>query len=500
MKIIIDTNILIPLETPTIELKEESAKFILLCSKYNCQIFIHEASFDDIDRWKNQNGKKIILSRFKKYQILKNSENPTEEFLKRINSRHDTPKVIVDDKLLYAIQEKNADILVSNDNGIYQKSKLINLDPRIYRLEQALIFLEDLFLEKETEIPNIATERLRNININEDIFKSIPNEYPDFKEWFKLKANEGRKTWICRNFNNEIKAIGIYKIEKDFPFLKGKVLKLCTFKVSEDYRGKKLGELLLKTAYNFSILNRCNAIYLTLFKEKQDFLIRLLEEFGFLEIGNFKNSESIYSKYFYIEDKEESEHLNFLDFHIRYFPYFKNNESIRKFIVPIRPIYHERLFPEIQNQISLFPHEESDSNSIKKAYICNSPVKKITSGDILLFYRSADFKSITNIGIAESIIRSSDPNEIASFVGKRTVYQYKEIEKICSRGEALAILFRQIKKFNKFFPFNDLEKRNIKGPIQSIREINEESFSFIFSNSGGNINDNFFADKTQLCL
>lgn len=499
MKILIDTNILIPLETPKVELKEEFAKFILLCAKYNCQIFIHEASLDDIKRWKYKNGKKIILSRLRKYQALKNIENPQEKFLKRINSKHDTPRVIVDDKLLYAIYKKYIDILVTNDNGIYQKAKLINIDPKIYRLEQALNFLEELFLEKEIEIPNIVTHSLKNIDISEKIFRSIPDEYPDFREWFRQKVKEDRKAWLYRDFKNEIKAICIFKIEKNFPLIKGKILKLCTFKVVEDYRGKKLGELLLKTAFNYCILNKCNAIYITLYKEKQDFLVRLLEDFGFLEIGNIKD-ESIYTKYFYIENKEESEQLDHLNFHIRYFPYFNNNEDVSKFIIPIQPRYHERLFPEIQFQGALFPFEESDSNAIKKAYICNSPLKKINPGDILIFYRSRDLKSITNLGIVESTIRSLNPNEIASFVGKRTVYSYEEIEEMCKGREALAILFRQIKKFNKIFPFNYLKKINIKGPIQSIRRIREDSFVFIFKSDGGKIIDNFFTNKAQLCF
>jgi len=92
MRILIDTNILIPLETPNRILDYEYSKFIKLANEYKCTIFIHEANLDDIKRYKNKKYLQIILSRFNKYPILRSIKDPDIIFLKKINSEYNTPK------------------------------------------------------------------------------------------------------------------------------------------------------------------------------------------------------------------------------------------------------------------------------------------------------------------------------------------------------------------------------------------------------------------------
>lgn len=60
-----------------------------------------------------------------------------------------------------------------------------------------------------------------------------------------------------------------------------------------------------------------------------------------------------------------------LDSLIRYYPYFKDNESVQKFIIPIQPQYHEDLFPDFSSMKgSLFEKDQSlyscQGNTIKK--------------------------------------------------------------------------------------------------------------------------------------
>ena len=83
-------------------------------------------------------------------------------------------------------------------------------------------------------------------------------------------------------------------------------------------------------------------------------------------------------------------------------------------------------------------------NALRKAYLCNSNTGSLEPGDILLFYRSQDLKAVTTLGVVESAIRTADPQEIMTYVGRRTVYRPDEIVMMCRsvRG-VLAILFRQ---------------------------------------------------------
>ncbi|GAI27432.1 unnamed protein product, partial [marine sediment metagenome] len=258
-------------------------------------------------------------------------------------------------------------LLVTNDNGIHSKSKLLGIEAKVYRLEQVLSFIEKIFSEKDIRIPNIKDEFLYNIDINEPIFKTITEEYPDFFGWFKNKAPEGRKAWIFKDSNlNTIGAICIYKEEKNLFGIKEKILKLCTFRVDDTSRGKKLGELLLKTAFKYCVENNYKAIYITLFPKKQLYLINLLEDFGFQSIGYNERRELIYLKKFFVKDINEVNNLDNLTFHLKYSPYFKNDLKINKFIIPIQPRFHKKLFPDNQKQNQLFYDNDPYGNAIKK--------------------------------------------------------------------------------------------------------------------------------------
>jgi hypothetical protein len=81
-------------------------------------------------------------------------------------------------------------------------------------------------------------------------------------------------------------------------------------------------------------------------------------------------------------------------------------------------------------------------NALRKAYLCNSGSREIRPGSILAFYRSEDVKALTVLAVTEDTLVSDHATEIARFVGKRTVYPFSEIERLCEK-ELLAILFRQ---------------------------------------------------------
>ena len=121
--------------------------------------------------------------------------------------------------------------------------------------------------------------------------------------------------------------------------------------------------------------------------------------------------------------------------------------------------------------MQLFPGRHPCGNSISKAYLSCSHVTLVSRGDNLFFYRSHDHRSITVIGIVEDTRRSNQPDEIAKFVGKRTVYTYADITKMCKK-DVLAIKFRQVNILNP--PINIsrlLNERILSGYPQSITRI-----------------------------
>ena len=107
------------------------------------------------------------------------------------------------------------------------------------------------------------------------------------------------------------------------------------------------------------------------------------------------------------------------------------------------------------------------------------------AGSPLFFYRSRDLKSVAVCGIAEGTLVSSDPNEIARYVGKRTVYRFSQIEHMCNGSDVLAILFRQVETLRPGVKLADLVNNDVvKTPPQSVWELSKESIEWLRNQFG----------------
>ena len=178
------------------------------------------------------------------------------------------------------------------------------------------------------------------------------------------------------------------------------------------------------------------------------------------------------------KDKENI-FLEPFEFHTRFGPFIFKVKDIDKYIVPIQPKFHKLLFPEGEKQSSIFQGEHPFGNSLRKAYLCHSNIRKMKKGSILLFYRSQDIQAVISTGLIEDTLVSSSPIEVARFVGKRTVYRFDEIEAMCQK-EVLAILFRQIDNLKTPVTLSNLISNEIiKAAPQSITQIEERSESWL---------------------
>lgn len=133
---------------------------------------------------------------------------------------------------------------------------------------------------------HIKKEYLYNIDLNDDFFKSLRENYFEFNEWFKRKQQEGVQAYITTTKENKITSFLLLKEEnekEDYSFFKepfkpGKRIKISTFKVSDT--GKKIGKTFIKIILNEAIKKNVEEIYVTIFA-KQKPLIHLLEQNGF---------------------------------------------------------------------------------------------------------------------------------------------------------------------------------------------------------------------------
>ena len=191
-------------------------------------------------------------------------------------------------------------------------------------------------------------------------------------------------------------------------------------------------------------------------------------------IGEKDDEEKIYLKRIRPNNQPSID----IKFSQKYYPSFFDGDECNKFIVPIKPEYHKKLFPQLNQQPLLFREELiAEGNAIKKAYLCHAHTKQIKPGDIVFFYRSIDEQSITTIAIIEKVfINQTSWKDAVRITSKRTVYSEVELKEILEK-KTLIILFWWHFDLKKPIRLEELKEwKVLKASPQSITKIPPESY------------------------
>jgi len=479
-RILIDTNIIIYREDIK-EVPEEVQELLRILNETEHRVVTHPLSIKEIRNDKNVERRKIILSKLGTYPVIESPPSPDKDFIYSVgksNNIHD----IIDNNLLYCVYRDVVDFLITEDREIHKKANRIGISNRVFNVSEALDYFKREAAERILHPPPIKYVPVYSLDSNDSIFDSLKEEYPGFNDWWKKICREGRKAWV-HYINGKIGAILILKEENEAiysipPLPKKKRLKICLLKVDPIDRGLKIGELFIKISVQTAIQKNIDEIYLTHFTKTNDFLVSLIEEYGFCKTSKKNNGEDVFVKQL-IPDKTKTYPPQVI--YKMFYPSFYDGIKVNKFIVPIKPEWHNRLFTEYkERQLTLFESIGKfivEGNTIKKAYLSHSKIKEIKEGDILLFYRSGDIKGITSLGIVERVYDNiTDSNKIISYVGKRSVYSRPEIEEM-AKEPTKVILFWWIMHFRKPLKYRDLLGYGIlKGPPQTITKIPHEKY------------------------
>ncbi|MBO7776714.1 N-acetyltransferase [Burkholderia pseudomallei] len=494
LRILLDTNILIPLQDSLAVLRPNLAHVIEMCNGRHRLVY-HPASVRDIERDRDPERRARTLARLNQYRRL--PEGPACPWN---NDAGLSPNDQCDNSILYALQRDAAHVLVTEDRGLHAKAFARGLASRVYFIQTIEDLLSRLHEPATVELPDIVEVELSELTdqLGSPFFESLRNGYAPFSRWFREKAREGRQAWIYRHPPaNDLSAICIYDVQTDEEItdtnerLQGRALKLCTFKVGERVRGRKIGELFLKMAFRYATANACEHIFIEVRENANPDLghpelIALLQDFGFYRAGS-RNGDGVYVKRHPsaapVADREAVDRFEYTR---QYYPHYRSDQEIRKFIIPIKPRYHTVLFPDHPDNDGQRPrgHGEHVGNAIKLAYLSHTPSKKIRRGDIVLFYRGHDWKAITTLVVVEEFVTLNDPNLIAQLVSRRTVYTDTEIAQMARHPTGVRVmLFRTIEHFDDAVPRNQIP-RQVRGNIQTTRQIDDDTFSRILAAAG----------------
>ena len=486
MRILIDTNIFISRETNHV-IPSDLQQLLSVLNKIKAEILIHPLSLREIKGDRDARRQAIMLSKIGAYTLLEMPPIPTNDnvFLNTIEQKNNVHDV-VDNHILYAVYKDAVDFLITEDRDIHKKSIKLAIDNRVLLVAEALTVSRG-HIQKDSIVIPPALERkpIHNLDLNDPFFDSLKKDYPEFDEWFKKIKREGRNCLINYKDDGSIGALLVYKLEDESintipPIPKKKRIKLSTFKVAQF--GYKIGELFIKLSIDIAISNNVSEVYLTHFVQQDDRLVELITEYGFYYAGMNSRGEAIYIKEL-LPKPNKIKGLSPFEITKWYYPSYYDGGDIKKFIVPIRPCYHSRLFTnykdrqiELSESVGYFIVE---GNTIRKAYICNSRIKRMTQGDVILFYVS-ERRQLISIGIIESAYGGlQDYRDIIKLVGKRSVYSVNEIRNMAKKP-SLIILFWQYWHLPQPLSYLRLKGTGIlKGPPRSIMQISETNYSFI---------------------
>jgi hypothetical protein len=208
----------------------------------------------------------------------------------------------------------------------------------------------------------------------------------------------------------------------------------------------------------------------------------MLREYGFVKVAVNGRGEDLFLKRLTVDDSDLLKTLP-RQIYRRYYPTFYDGPAVKKWIIPIRPEFHERLFTDVVRRQTLLTEHDGgfivEGNAIKKAYLCRARTKKMTEGDVVLFYRSVDESAITSLGVVEEIHAGiSDTGQILRLVGKRTVYSPEEI---ASFDKPLTvILFRHVCHLEQPLGIDLLRERKLlKWAPMTINQLPDENYRII---------------------
>lgn len=490
MKLLFDTNVFIPLE-PTmmgdIEAQTESCAVLMkMASLAQAMVFLHPIQQSDIRRDKNSDRRTLRLRLFEKYASLSNPPKPSRELLQAIGTSTPGSNSDVDSYLIAALERHLVDVLVTGDLGMHRRCARVSPDlaNRCLTVPQAIEKLRDELPAEVSPPPAVKKLLAYQLNESDPIFQSLRLDYDPqkFDSWLTKCCREHRTCWVVQLQGRETYS-GICIINPEdrcIPDAPDPTLKICTFKIADDALGYKLGELLLRAVFDYAHANAFSTLFVETYP-KQCHLIHLFATFGFFKTGLKSDGTGQFELRKLLRPHPSIVPMSAFEFHKWFGPHQMQLAGVTLYLVPIAPRFHSMLFPELDRQRRLTDGEDAFGNTIRKAYLCNSGIKRLNAGDLLLFYKSHSNKTVTALGVVEETLRTSDAIELERFSNRRTVFERRDIEGMTKRS-TLGILFRYVPLLKKPIPIAEFIAAGIaKDHPQSITSLPQDANEWIRS-------------------
>ncbi|UWG49283.1 PIN domain containing protein (plasmid) [Halalkaliarchaeum sp. AArc-CO] len=373
MKILIDTNIFIHREDDDI-VPETLRKLERALKEAKHDILIHPLSEQEIRGDNNTKRRKKNVSRIETYERLGYPSYPGEndtEFRQHVPETA-CENELVDNALLYSVYEDRTDFLITEDQGIHKKAIDLGIEDRVFSIETAWEFFRPEGPKLHGPL-SIERTSLGNLDLDDSIFDSLKADYENFADWAERHAD--RTAWVNYNGDGTIGAVLVIKPHEveaigSSPTLDRKRrMKISTLKVAKRRWGSKIGELLISLAIREAIHHELDETYFTYYwdEAEEDYFVQLARSYGFEHTANEDDGEAIFVKKLIPGPGQDPSPIEATT---KFYPSFCDGPEVQKFLIPIRPEYHRRLFTSYSKRQTLLPEFDGrfdpEGNAIKK--------------------------------------------------------------------------------------------------------------------------------------
>jgi hypothetical protein len=150
MNILVDTNIIIPLEPGSIrdfEVNTDAAlEFHNLAQKSGSILCVHPLIQHDLSQDKNKERAKLIKKLIKKYNLISSPPDISILSVQFVGNPEKGTNNYVDNSFLAAVKGDAVDFLVTEDKGIHKKARKSGLHTRVLYLNDAISLLKIFFV------------------------------------------------------------------------------------------------------------------------------------------------------------------------------------------------------------------------------------------------------------------------------------------------------------------------------------------------------------------
>lgn len=474
MKLLIDTNIVIAVEDideARVHVNADRATALLgLAAGAGHELWISKATHDDLSRARTEELRHARQLQLRRYRTLERIV-PGDDFTGRAgySVTRLSPNDTADLEMLAALDRGAVDLLVTEDGRLRGHADQVGLGSSALSIADAHALITDRSAREHLDRPTVSETVAYAVDSSDPIFGSLRDDYGDhdspFDAWWDKCQREHRACFTIDG-SSSLDALCVLNHEEDDLWgLPEKVLKICLFKVAEHAMGAKRGELLLD-----AVLHHAAGGYASVFVEvfpQHDATVALFTTFGFEHVATTTANELVLAKH--LRPGAEDADLDPWEFHRRFGPPALKVD--RAFVIPVIPMWHDVLFPELAPVLELFG-PRPPGNAITKAYLSRSRIITLQRGDTVLFYRSHIRPGITVAGVVERVVRTGEIERVLSVAGNRTVYTETDVAELLGDGELLVVLFRRDRPISPYWPRVTLEAHGVlNGPPQSITQV-----------------------------